>query len=231
MTTGKNRCIISFANHKGRYIQSLCRLSESLNGRFDGDFLSWIGEASLGAEPHLENPYNFKIHAFAKAIEAGYTQILWIDSSCFAIKDVAPIFDIIEKEGYIMQEAGHMVGTWTNDNALNYFGITRDEAMLMPMYGNAGFLGLNMENQISADFFCLWSASMLAGCFKGSWTNENHSESMDERCLGSRHDMAAGSIIANQLGMLYKSGNEWLEYAAPGTTPKNETIIIQAAGM
>lgn len=224
------KCIISFANEKGRYVQNLSRLSESLRNNFDGDFLGFIGEASIGAPKHEDNPYAFKIYAFQKAIEAGYTQILWLDSSCFAIKNVQPIFDEMENNGYIMQEAGHYAGNWANDRCLKYFGVTRDMAMEMLCYGNAGFLGLNFEYPTPRIFFDRWSESMKAGIFQGAWTNEDNSESEDERCRGHRHDMACGSIIANQLGMVYKSGNEWLQYAGLYDETANETIIIKAQG-
>lgn len=212
------RVVISFANERGNYRAGIERLRQSLKGNYDGDFLDFRSEMAIGAPKHQDNPYAFKIYCWLEAVKVGYRQILWLDSSCFAIKNINPIFDVIEYEGYIMQEAGHMAGNWCNDFTLDYFKITREEAMQMPMYGNAGFLGLNLHKQPAIDFFHRWEDSMMGGCFKGSW--ENH-----------RHDMVCGSIIANKLGMEYKKGDEWLEYATPGTSPKNETILIQAAGM
>jgi hypothetical protein len=224
------RVIVSFSNHRGRYLENMARLGDSLKVNFDGDFLGFVGENTVGAPPHLENPYAFKIYCIDKAIDEGYTQILWLDSSCFAIKNVKPIFDEIDKAGYIMQEAGHWVGTWTNDFTLNYFGISRDEAMLMPCYGNAGFLGLDLENEIAEEFYYTWKKAMKNGCFKGSWTNENHQESEDDRCKGHRHDLSSGSIIANNLGMLFKRGDEWLQYAGVYDAVINNTIILKAQG-
>lgn len=211
------QAIISFCNDNGRYRENMERLRQSLIGRFDGDFIGFDGEKSVGAPKHEENPYAFKIYCWEKVIAMGYEQILWLDASCFAIDDLTPIFDEIDDSGYIMQEAGHFVGNWCNDFALDWFGITRNEAMGIVMYGNAGFLGLNMATEPGKTFFRVWRESMLAGCFKGSW--ENH-----------RHDMSCGSIIANQMGLAYKKGDEWLEYAAPGSEPKNETILIMAQG-
>lgn len=213
-----SRCIISLANNRGNYRKALERLEQSLIGKFDGDFLGFISEESIGAPLHTDNPYAFKIYAFLQAIEVGYSEILWVDSSCYAIKNVQSCFNEIEKNGYIMQEAGHMCGTWSNDVCLEYFGITRDEAMLMPMYGNAGFLGLNTESDLAMDFFKLWSQAMEAGVFKGDWSNH-------------RHDMVCGSIIANKLGMKYKKGDEWLQYMAPTEIPANDTIIWGAQGL
>ena len=225
------KCIISFANSRGNYVKSLARLSESLRNNFDGDFLAFVGEQSIGAPSHLENPYAFKIYAWYEAIRRGYTHILWLDSSCFAIKNTKPIFDKIDQQGYIMQEAGHLAGTWTNDNALTYFGISRDQAMKMPCYGNAGLLGLKINDPWPNHFFTTWAHSMDAGMFKGAWTNEDHSQSPDERCNGHRHDMSCGSIIANDLGMKYESGQSWLQYGGVFDEVLNDSIIIKAQGL
>jgi hypothetical protein len=206
------------ANSAGRYIEGMERLRQSLEGKFDGDFIGFVGEESIGAPLHSENPYAFKIYAFIEALKRGYKNILWLDCSVWAIKDVQPVFDVINKEGYIMQEAGHFVGNWCNDFTLDYFGVKRDYAMAMLCYGNAGFLGLNFATIIANEFFDKWQQAMLAGCFKGNWSDH-------------RHDLTSGSIIASKLGMKYKSGNEWLEYAQFGSKPKNETIILQAAGL
>lgn len=212
------KCIVSFANQTGNYIRGLARLVDSLKGNFDGDVLAFTNEESIGAPKHKDNPYAFKVYAIQAAIDAGYKHILYLDSSVFAIKNVLPVFDVIEEEGYFMQEAGHYVGNWCNDVTLDYFGLQRDEAMEMLMYGNAGMLGLNMNEVISQDFFAQWKQSMLDGMFIGSWSNH-------------RHDMTCGSIIANKLGMKYKSGNEWLQYAGVYEPTANDTIIFKAQGI
>lgn len=214
-----NNCIISFCNEKGRYVQNMARLSESLRNNFDGDFLGFIGDKSLDCEPHSENPYAFKIAAFKVAIDKGYKNVMWLDTSCFAIKNVQPVFDEIENEGFIFQEAGHYVGKWTNDFTLNYFGLTRNEANEMIMIGNAGFLGLDFSKSMPKDFFNKWDKAMQAGCFKGSW--EDH-----------RHDMSCSSIIINQMGIMHvaKKGDEWLQYAGVFDETANDKIIIKAQG-
>lgn len=212
------RAIVSLANERGNYYKGLCRLGESIRGRFDGDFFGFMGEHSVGAPKHLDNPYAFKIYAIDYVRSKGYNQILWLDSSCYAIKNVNPVFKKIEDQGYIMQEAGQFVGRWCNQRTLDYALLTKDEADKMLMYGNAGFLGLNFRMAIADIFFHQWKRYMEDGQFIGSW--EDH-----------RHDMTCGSIIANRLKMKYESGEHWLEYAAPDTTPKNELIYIKAQGV
>ncbi len=215
----RNRAIISLANNTGRYKQLLERQEDSLIEWFEGDYLHFNSEEEVGAPLHRFNPYAFKIYAFDVAISRGYNSILWIDSSVYAVNEVEPVFDHIEQNGYLMQEAGQYVGWWANDYTLDYFGLDRDSQMTAPMYGNAGLLGLDFTNITARKFFSRWTKSMLAGCFKGEWHNKNKTESEDER-----------SIIANEMGLKYVSGEEWLEYKPPSQPAKSDKIIFGAQG-
>lgn len=227
------KAIVSLANNRGNYQKALSRLGESLLNNFDGEFVGFMSESAVGAPKHKDNPYAFKIYAIEHVLNQGYKQILWLDSSVFAIKNVQPVFDEIAQNNFIFQEAGQFVGRWANDKTLQHFGLTRDEAMDMLMLGNAGLLGINFDSEIGREFFRRWKESMLAGCFVGEWKNDKKTESQDERCDGHRHDMSCSSIIANQMGLtyLYKRGNELLQYAGLYDETANETIIFKAQGM
>jgi hypothetical protein len=228
-----NNCIVTLATQKNNYIKGMARLAESLRNNFDGDFLGFTSELSVGAPLHAENPYAFKIYAIEKALEIGYTKILWLDSSCFAIRNMQPVFEAIENDGFIFQDSGHWLGQWTNDRTLEYFGISRDEAMGIRMIGNAGFLGFDFENPNAAMFFANWKLAMMEGFFKGAWTNTDRSESEDDRCRGHRHDMSCSSAMVYKMGLteLMKGGEEWLQYAGPYYPTLNETIILKAEGL
>lgn len=225
--------VVCFANSTGRYLQGQERLRQTVMGYSSNivDWLAYNNEAAIGSPSHKENPYAFKLYAIMKAREAGYDKILYLDASVYAIRPIDPVIAEIENNGYIMQEAGCLVGVWANDRCLEYFNLDRDEAMGMMMYGNAGFLGLNFEHKTAQQFFESWLQSCKDGIFKGGWRNDNNQESQDPRCNGHRHDMVCGSIIANQLDMKYVSGNEWLQYAPPHTPPKNEKIYFKAQGL
>lgn len=227
----KRKCIISLANNRGNYYAALERLEKSLEGKFDGTFIGYRDEESVGAPKHEHNPYAFKLFCFADAIRQGFNQILWLDSSVYAIRDVSPVFDIIDREGYIMQEAGCFVGEWCNDRGLDAFKWSRDKAMTKLCYGNAGLLGLDIGRGIPESFLTMWGSAMMAGLFRGAWDNSTRSESSDPRCKGHRHDLVIGSIIANEFGMKYQKGNEILQYAAPDDQPHNDTIVFFAQGL
>jgi len=212
------KAVISFANDLGNYMKALERLEKSMN-RFDKNtFIGFRGEGSIGSPLHRDNPYAFKIYAFKKALELGYRKILYVDSSVVAVKELDSLWQILDEDGYFIQEAGHFVGRWCNDRTLNYFGISREEAMLMSMYGNCGVLALDFDKDIAVAFFELWEQSMLDGQFIGSWSDH-------------RHDMTCGSVIANRLKMKLQTGNEWVDYVDVNQTPKSDKIIFHAQGM
>lgn len=223
-------CIINFAS--GRYVKGQDRLSESLlKVGFDGTFLSWTNEESIGSPTHKDNPYAFKIYCFEQAINEGYTKILWVDASIYAVKPLDPIWECVERMGYMKQYAGHLCGWWASDRQLDYFGITRDEAMNLEMHGNGGFFALDFEKDIAKEFFKRWKQAMLDGMFKGSWNNDNNCESSDPRCKGTRHDMLCGSIIANQLGMVAYTPNRLMAYVGEPYGEPPETAVMYAQGI
>jgi hypothetical protein len=212
------KCIISFANERGNYLVALDRLAESVP-RFDNNpFIGFRNESSIGSPAHTDNPYAFKIFAFKKALELGYRQILYVDSSIVFVNPIERLWSILEEDGYFIQEAGHYVGTWCNERTLSYFGITKEEAMSMPMYGNCGVLALDFDKEIAKNFFKDWEKSMLDGQFIGSWSDH-------------RHDMTCGSVIANRLNMKLQTGNEWLAYVPVNETPKSNKIVFHASGL
>lgn len=223
------KAIINLAT--GRYMIGQERLKQSLiKHGFDGDFIGWQNELQIGSPIHKANPYAFKTFGFQKAFDMGYDLVMWLDASVVAVNDLASVFDKIEKQGYIMQQAGHMCSTWCNDNSLKYFDITRDKASHFEMYGNAGLLGLNKHNEKAMEFFKQWHTASKLGVFIGAWDNKNQTESRDTRCKGHRHDMSCGSIIANKLKMKYESGDELLHYAPPSQTPQ-KNVIFHAQGI
>jgi hypothetical protein len=227
-----NKVIINVST--GGYIRGANRLRDTLSKfGYDGDLLFFDDESQINSPKHIDNPYAFKTFAFNHVLNLGYKKIIWLDSSVYAIKPLDSMWKKFEEYGFLMQYAGHECGTWANDNCLNYFGINRDESMKMPMYGNAGFLALDFELDVCNRFLSEWHQSALDGVFKGKWDNKEKTESQDERCMGHRHDMVCGSIIANKLGMnnLYLSAQEVLQYAAPEDEPLNDTIILKAQGI
>ena len=115
------------------------RIEDSVR-EYDVDVYGWTAESQVNAPVHGSNPYAFKPHAFAKMFtETNYDNVLWLDASIWAIRDVRPIFDKVEQQGYLVQSCSSCkdpgntqwwsVGDYTNDETLSAYGLTRDDAM------------------------------------------------------------------------------------------------------
>jgi len=210
-------CIINVATRPND-IRGQQRLKMSLDRHYGGERLLYQSETSVDARIHQDSPYGFKPHAFKLAFNQGYKYVLWVDASVWAVRNLFTVFFKVYEDGYLMQEAGHMAGSWSNDKCLEYFAITRDEAMKMPMYGNCGLLGLSADDEQSMTFLDHWIKAEQENIFRGSWNDH-------------RHDMVCGSIIANMLEMQYNvRGNEMLVYAGP-ETEVGEDVFFKAKGM
>lgn len=206
-----SRCIVNLATQE--YSKGRSRLRASLPGI---DKLMFTSEAEIGAPLHSENPYAFKLKAIAHA-NATYRQVLWLDASVFAVGDITPVFDHITEHGYFMEEAGHMVGDWCPDHVLEYFKITREQAMQMPMFA-AGYCGFDGQNPVAIEFFRKWTEAMMAGMFKGSWSE-------------TRHDMTCGSIIANLMGLKFVPGGTYFAYIGPDYGTPKPTVCFHVQGI
>lgn len=206
--------VVNFAN--GPYLKGQQRLQRSLNGN---KCLLFHDYAQIGSPPHHASPYQFKIHAIEKGWEVDDI-VLWVDASMYLVGDLSKIEQLIKTEGHFMSEAGHWVGSWTNQFTRDYFKLTDEESKVpggMFMF-SAGLLGLNRNHPRAQEFFRQWKDAALAGCFKGDWSDH-------------RHDMTCGSIIAQRLGMTYQRGGEHMSYIGPGYTRPEAGSVFHLQGV
>lgn len=213
------KAIVSLGNAKMNYYQGLYRLGESLKGRFGGEFCGFMGEGSVGAPRHDDNPYAFKLYAIDHVRKMGFSKILWLDTSVYAVRPVEPVFNWMADKGVFMEEAGHLVGTWSPSRVLTYFGITKEQADNMPMFA-AGYCGIDFTNPVGVAFFAEWWRAMRNDMFKGTWAE-------------SRHDMTCGSIIANKMGLQkhYSPGGQFFAYVGPGYSEPKHTAVFNLQGV
>ena len=216
-------CIVNFSDFKFKAGQD--RLRESLIQQgYQGDVILFNDFNQVGSKVHLEVPYQFKVYAIDKARQMGYDVVLYCDASLYAIKDVMPvIYHIIEK-GYLLEYCGFKAGQYSTDLCLNEFGLTRDDAMNIKLH-SAGFTGLNFKNEKAIQFFDRWlKCAKEEITFCGDWNNERNQCSIDERCLGHRHDQTTASIIAHQLEM-ERINPHFMQYEYIGVETKENTIF------
>lgn len=222
------RAIVNFAC--GPYRLGQCRLMKSLfETGYSESLVFFTNEAKLGCARHTEAPYAFKPMVFQKAWVAGYTTLLWVDASVWALKDITPLFDLIERYGHLLflnNTSELKSAQWTSDACLAGFAMTRDEALNVDQTMGA-VMGLDLTKPDSQKFLEVWLEKSKDGfSFPGSWTNRHHEVSLDPRCSGHRHDQANASIIAHQLGWKLTEATGLFSYWEDPKQPKPDSILV-----
>ena len=211
-------CVVSLATDDRDYSAGLDRLERSLERvGFSGGFMCWRpGSFPDDCPTHVDVPFAFKPYCLAEARRRGGELLLWIDANCVAVRPLEPIFDQIERDGYILfrQYERWRVGQWASDEALGVLGLSRDQAMEMPEV-NAAVIGLNTSSHVSNSFLEKWLRAAQEGvAFRGvseqvrtkgdfrdvKW-NRGGRVSSDPRVRGHRHDQTVAGVLAAQLGM------------------------------
>lgn len=190
---------VTFSN--GRYLGQERPLRDSIHRVYpQADVFTFHDTLEIGSPSHQDSPYSFKVHAIETVRAKGYQVIFWCDSVVRLRKSIDPILPLLRERGVYLQADGWPTGTWANDRALEYFGLTRDEAMTFECV-YACILGFDFRTPVANEFFRRWKAASDAGIFRGAWTNAAKTESQDERCRGHRHDQTCADIISYQLGI------------------------------
>ena len=127
------KCIISFAS-KGRedYNKAMRRCIDNLLPNYDGDYLFFSPDGSGvhngveiikglpdGCPSHKEVPYAFKPYAFKQAFDMGYEQVLWVDSTIVAARELDESFwRYLYREGVMaFHNQGHPLRYYISDVA------------------------------------------------------------------------------------------------------------------
>lgn len=194
------RCIINVALGK-QYHKEQKRLGISLAKHFDGDFLQWT--VFPNNSYNKANKYNGKAAAFEEAIKRGYKQILWLDCPVFAVKDIKPIFDSIEQNGYltIHNRVGNKeenCAQTCSDACLAYFKVTRDQAEGFKEHAG-GVIGIDMTNPKGKQLIETFIQACKDGACDGS--RKHDGQSKDPRFKYHRQCQSVISLSANVLGL------------------------------
>jgi hypothetical protein len=221
-------CVINFA--KGRwYPHGQYRLVRSLiETHFDGEILVFGEEKDLpGCPNHRDAPYAFKPFALKTVFERGYEVVLWADASVWAIQNVRPLVEEILRRGWMFIH-NTCAGEWTSDACLAQLGVSRDEAMRIPMLMGL-CMGWDMSNRKCQIFLKEWLEKATDKVsFPGSWTNKNREVSADPRVRGHRHDQSVASFLAHRHGMEYTPNDQafFQYYANPQRTLFNGDLSL-----
>jgi hypothetical protein len=242
MRENLNRCVVSLATDRAPFPSGLARLERSLGQvGFSGGFRAWPpGDFPSGCPSHLEVPFAFKPFCLDEARAEGWQSVLWLDARCLVVRSLDPIFEAIEKDGYVLYQNASQLGEWASDQALAAFGMSREHALSLPQV-NAAAMGLHFGHRIGIEFLESWhEAAHHEVPFRGvpealeSWEdyddvkwNVSGRASRDPRVRGHRHDQAVAGILADRFGMeLTLDGLEDAMVLEPGAPFRPTTAIV-----
>jgi hypothetical protein len=202
------------------------RLLNSLRDTgYHGDIRLWNNEVINEHHDPL-HPYTMKAAAFVEAQRRGFKNILWMDSSVWAIKNIMPLFDLIEREGMFFWKSGWNLAHTATDKDLQIGGFTRDEAEKLHECAS-GVVGLNLEK--TKNLFDLFVDYNSLGVCSTSRHHDNQSK--DPRFKFGRQDQTAFTMA------FYKSGftkmfdpGVYCDYQQDEKT-YNESVLLLIRGM
>jgi len=185
------------------YPQGALRLQSNLaecgvNATYHG----WLGEYPPASPTHHAKPYAFKAHAVKDIIDRFDPDVVWwIDSSIIAVRAFDDMSELAIDEGVAVFNSGWSLGQWTHDQALNYYGISRTDAMSMQLLVG-GIFALAPKTKIGKAVYEEWlSYAEHPDLFVGDWKNTNGKLGDPTRCLGHRHDMPALTVACRNHGI------------------------------
>jgi len=210
----KKLCIVNYITRNTWHPHGQERLKESLKrANFDGT-LMLFDNTNLQCTPHSQTPYAFKFHALNEAVKLGHKQVLWVDASFWAIRNLDGLLDKICEEGVLFQNSGYPLGQWTSDDCLKRMNMDREESFKHLIY-SGGFVGYDLTQEKSLSFFNqMFSYAKEGYCFRGAWRNRKNEVSHDKRVSGHRHDMSVGSILASRMSIPIYPNNTFFAYYA-----------------
>jgi hypothetical protein len=198
------RCIINViignkTPKQRSYAAKQQRLRVSLEKHFNGTFLNWTTFPNDNYDK--QNPYNAKAAAFEEAIRQGYTQILWVDAPVVALQDVTPIFDRIEKDGYIaIKNNSWNCAQTVNDACLEYFKVSRDDAEKIQEIAT-GVIGIDVKHPNGKKLIETFIQACKDGAAAGSRIHDNQSQ--DPRFKFHRQEQSVFSLSAHKHDLPY----------------------------
>lgn len=200
------RTVINLSTKK--YWQGQERLVKSLLASNRGiAALLCLEESEVNAPPHNDFMYAFKPCSFIRAAEQGCTTVIWLDASMYVLKDLTPIFEQIERDGYFFQDSGWANDRWTPPHVKEYFG-TNEGKMI-----SSGVLGLDLNNPIGVEFLRRWKQASDDGMFNGSYDYY-------------RHDQSAASLIIQNMGLTITPNDTFWTYGEIDAVYPDNILIV-----
>jgi prepilin-type processing-associated H-X9-DG protein len=225
-----NSCIVN-VGIGGWYPHGTARLINSIREHSPNvNTMNWMEAMPEGSRPHSESNYGFKTKAFIEAHNKGFSNVLWCDSSLYAIKDISPVLEKLDKDGYYFIDNGYNLEETATDKLLNFAGLTREDAKQIPEITTCLF-GFTDK---SVGVFLQWLIYEENNLFNGNRIHDVR-DSSSPSFKHCRHDQSALSLAAYLLGFKPNAKyGELLSYKYSGSGVENklaESVCFLNCGM
>lgn len=248
MDNNVKACVLTAHNNTGWYEKGQQRLINSLRHHgFSHDIVSF-SMRSVGlawnfsvlvngttyasgtiSEYTSDCPYTLKAAAFHYVSRVmGYDTILWLDCSVYAIKPIEPVFDIIARDGHYFWRSGWSLGHTCKEEALRYFGITRDQAFDIQDCSTSMF-GLKLSNPDSDIFLNAWLRSARDRMFHGSRDQIAAGDvSQKIHFFAHRQDQSCATALIHNIGLTMHDAGQISQYAnETGEYPETVRLVMR----
>ena len=184
------------------YVKEQKRLIDTVR-KFGYNIYTYNSFEHINSPTHTESPYAFKLYAIDRVRDMGHDIVIWVDSISRLLRPIDSWIPKIEAAGVYLATDELRAGNWVNDKTLNYFEMTRDDAM--EMYNiHAAVMAFDFRTRNAVTFMEEMFKCEKAGLFKGNWNNDALTESQDLRCKGHRHDQSCAELVSRKLNISHQ---------------------------
>lgn len=171
------------------------------------------GAYPAGCNNHAEVPYGFKPAIIKEAIDKGYEQVVWCDSTIKMMKDITPLLDYAKQFGVCaFDNLGYPLNGWISDIALERLQITEKDLLDIKQI-MACCIIFDISNPVGKRIFNEWYEASKDGV-----SFQNGYGSSRRGFVAHRHDQAVLS------GLLWKYKIELLPYGKLVYQPHDTTF-------
>lgn len=255
-----SRAVVSVASDSWTVGQA--RLLSQLRAQGE-QFEAWINQLPAGCPPHRTRgvlgapqeqcvPYAFKAYALKEAVVRGHSTLMWADACILPIKDLTPLWERIERDGYWFARNGYRNDEWTADSAYEDLFNWPVGGEPNPSLEDMRQLNRDIQHVVGTCFGIstahplghmfleeYYRLASTTKAFCGPWQNSNapmvagrNSDRYAAPCgppttLGHRHDQSAASVIAWRLGFKLSDPPEIFCYVGG----EDESTLLIADGV
>ena len=180
---------------------------------------------------HQERPYAFKSYALLEASKSA-DLLLWCDAPIVPVRDLAPLWDRIERNGYWIARNGWNNYEWTADSAYPelFPFLDLDEARqfnkTIPHVVASAF-GVNVQHQLGNELLAGYYRLCKTTAICGPWKNTPETPCGPPDVFGHRHDQTILSMLAAGWGCELTNCPDIFAYAPGG----DSSILVSDGGM